>query len=522
MFYPEASLKSLLRCPFCKQNATSPPRVLKCGNTICEPCLKSFVENKDLESINCPLCGDLHELQRIFGRDALQNFPVNRLLARLLELQPVKVHKSDDFGDWERELSDLDLAIKDFGDSQNQRKLQVCEYDDFLRQETIISEESAQQDLQVAFDQFSNDKDALNAEELAAIDDKLVKIEGEVELFGLVKSDDQRSSVHTYERAISKMFMLYESIKGLEKLFDTDADQSEFETLVFGMKQDVLGNLKLRPFISNHMLDLASCQNALPETKKITLPDRERKIWATNVLPNDKMVILQDPGLLMVATVDSDVKVTIGQTFNFPRHLPASASAILASSSRDVFVILSNGLKTRVVRLDHNLSQLLASDPNMLPNYPVLVRSNDLDSQCLCLLGHKSPFVTILDSNLEIVSIWDTVGLTESDMTNLTAAAIKDGVLYVLLRFRQVLVKYSLTGQHLATYKDEFWKSCENVLVDSMHRLVVIMNKQVAICDRNGIVISKHSIKANNSGMNATISKHGRLTFYDKSSITVL
>lgn len=85
MFYLQGQIKDLLHCQNCGEVYQN-PRVLPCGETICEVCLKKIQSTIDQDHLQytCPLCNSRHT----YPDD--EYFPLNMSLVSLLKEKPME------------------------------------------------------------------------------------------------------------------------------------------------------------------------------------------------------------------------------------------------------------------------------------------------------------------------------------------------------------------------------------------------------------------------------------------------
>jgi Ran-binding protein 1 len=105
MFYQEAEIGDLLKCPKCKEKFTD-PRFLTCGQTMCSNCIDELFD-KQSNSIKCSLCNQIHQIP--IGMDG---FVSNKLILQLLGVQPKEVYRSKLVEELKSRLESLDHKTK--------------------------------------------------------------------------------------------------------------------------------------------------------------------------------------------------------------------------------------------------------------------------------------------------------------------------------------------------------------------------------------------------------------------------
>jgi hypothetical protein len=87
MFYEEAQIADLLKCPKCNKRFDD-ARILPCGQTMCSDCIENL-SNKLSNTMKCSLCQGTHQITK-----ENNGFPVNKLIMQLLDLHPSEVYRS--------------------------------------------------------------------------------------------------------------------------------------------------------------------------------------------------------------------------------------------------------------------------------------------------------------------------------------------------------------------------------------------------------------------------------------------
>lgn len=82
MFYDKDNVDTHLKCENCKKRYDL-PKVLTCGEVICEACLNNLKNVCDANQIKCPYCNDVHTIPK-------NGFPMQKVILSLLKIQPLK------------------------------------------------------------------------------------------------------------------------------------------------------------------------------------------------------------------------------------------------------------------------------------------------------------------------------------------------------------------------------------------------------------------------------------------------
>lgn len=90
MFYKEEEIIEELHCPKCRRRF-SDPRIIPCGQTYCQMCIRDLVEayeDKKRDTFKCPSCASKHPIPPETG------FPPNLVAVRLLKKSSNEVYRS--------------------------------------------------------------------------------------------------------------------------------------------------------------------------------------------------------------------------------------------------------------------------------------------------------------------------------------------------------------------------------------------------------------------------------------------
>ncbi len=91
MFYDQSQIDSNLCCQACRSKFET-PRILPCGETVCEKCTDKIVETAKKSKYTCLICSQPHEIPK-----GQKSFPVNRQLLNIINQKPYEVLQSDLF-----------------------------------------------------------------------------------------------------------------------------------------------------------------------------------------------------------------------------------------------------------------------------------------------------------------------------------------------------------------------------------------------------------------------------------------
>jgi hypothetical protein len=86
MFYKEEDISNELICPKCK-NRFEDPRILPCGNSLCQSCILDEIDNENKTMKKCYCCQEKHLLPKE------GEFIQNRFILKQLEKKPIKIDR---------------------------------------------------------------------------------------------------------------------------------------------------------------------------------------------------------------------------------------------------------------------------------------------------------------------------------------------------------------------------------------------------------------------------------------------
>lgn len=121
MFYTDDELKDLVTCPRC-DNRFSDPRILPCGNTICNDCIDS-----NDGCFACIICNSNHQIPN-------DGFIKNENTSKLLKKRPSEIYRGRKVEELNSLLNKLKSELKSLKDGMNDQEHKVSE-----RLDSVIS-----------------------------------------------------------------------------------------------------------------------------------------------------------------------------------------------------------------------------------------------------------------------------------------------------------------------------------------------------------------------------------------------
>ena len=88
-FYKASIIRDYLICPCCDQRFLNPIN-LHCSHNICLNCFKSLNKEYPIDKLVCPVCQTENQVPKT-------GFPINTMIANLLELEPVEIRRGKNF-----------------------------------------------------------------------------------------------------------------------------------------------------------------------------------------------------------------------------------------------------------------------------------------------------------------------------------------------------------------------------------------------------------------------------------------
>jgi hypothetical protein len=131
MFYQISDLEEHLKCPKCNEKFDL-PRILPCGKSVCETCLKELT---DANKIKCPLCTRDHLVPD-------DGFIINEFILRTNELKAKKVYRCASYDEFDRILLTIERDIKEIEAKYQLPQLQIREHCKLVRNQIDIATET--------------------------------------------------------------------------------------------------------------------------------------------------------------------------------------------------------------------------------------------------------------------------------------------------------------------------------------------------------------------------------------------
>ena len=147
MFYQAKEINDLIICSCCK-GTFDDPRVLQCGNSLCNNCI-NYLLNREQSGFNCSMCKSFHEIP-------LNGFIKNNELAKLSKLKPNEVSRSGIACHCKAMLKQIDDKAKQLGNDLAIGKNKIAEYCDFIRNDINLAAESWHQYIENYHEEFTN------------------------------------------------------------------------------------------------------------------------------------------------------------------------------------------------------------------------------------------------------------------------------------------------------------------------------------------------------------------------------
>ena len=122
--FKDEDLSELITCPSCHAKFGD-PRILECGETICNNCTVTMFD-KEKQGIQCKYCHGFHAMK-------LENVAQNKFLSRLIKKQPSELTRGEMAKDLSFQLRAIYNRTKEFEKERYQDKEKIKEYCDFIR-----------------------------------------------------------------------------------------------------------------------------------------------------------------------------------------------------------------------------------------------------------------------------------------------------------------------------------------------------------------------------------------------------
>jgi hypothetical protein len=130
MYFAREIFEKKFNCFNCHQRFII-PKLLPCGQTICETCLNKQL-SKSSTCINCPSCFKVHEFET---KTTTDSFPTQKILYEMLKLKPLKVHRGVLHNKLVKIISEIEYIIKNFQSELNNIDSKIKQHCQFLRNE---------------------------------------------------------------------------------------------------------------------------------------------------------------------------------------------------------------------------------------------------------------------------------------------------------------------------------------------------------------------------------------------------
>jgi hypothetical protein len=134
MYFDQSEIKNELKCPKCDEQYDF-PRMLPCGETICETCCKKIKIKYD--EFYCPLCKDNHDMPKN------GSFPLNKIILNLLNKIPKKIYPGELTEKYDLKLKELKYKTNEFEMIENNAADKVDGYYSDLKNEIQLATELA-------------------------------------------------------------------------------------------------------------------------------------------------------------------------------------------------------------------------------------------------------------------------------------------------------------------------------------------------------------------------------------------
>jgi hypothetical protein len=162
MFFQETQINDLTKCQKC-QETFNDPRLLPCGETICLSCVQPTMttSNEDNKQwlAECPFCSKKH-----FVLENEDNFPPNRMAARLIKKKPQPVIRSKDEETLRERLTKIEELISQFEQGPEYRVENIAEYCQSLRNQVDKRVEELKHEIDLEGQRYRERIDAFEAD----------------------------------------------------------------------------------------------------------------------------------------------------------------------------------------------------------------------------------------------------------------------------------------------------------------------------------------------------------------------
>jgi hypothetical protein len=200
-------------CALCN-NRLNDPRVLQCGDTLCNDCIKNILKNNP-ESFECPICNKLN----ICDISKAQEFPKNKLIVELMVKNSKKFYTDEYSTLLNKHINDIFERIKDFKKQVKLIKGRNQDYYDFsYRSNKAINSiiKSIQSSTnKLLYEQLDEFKNVIHADKIDSFKANIRKCLNELNTFqekwnGLAKDMPQQNEFVEASNNINESLCVFE------------------------------------------------------------------------------------------------------------------------------------------------------------------------------------------------------------------------------------------------------------------------------------------------------------------------
>ena len=197
-------------CAICN-NKLHDPRVLQCGDTLCNDCIKNLLKNNP-ESFECPVCNKLIIIET-------REFPKNKLVVELMRKNSKKFFTDEFSSMLNKQLNDIFERVKDLKKQVKLAKSRTLDYYDFSNRSSKIIN-SIVKTIECSTSKLLNDelnefKNVINAEQVDTFKINLQKCLDEINNFQakwneICKDMPEQSKIVEASNDINESLCLFE------------------------------------------------------------------------------------------------------------------------------------------------------------------------------------------------------------------------------------------------------------------------------------------------------------------------
>jgi hypothetical protein len=393
MFFQQKEIDTILNCLNCHERFDK-PKLLPCGESICETCLKNILQNNNSNKLKCPFCNNIHEIPE----DG--EFPTQKLLVEILNMKPTKIFRGNLYEITDKLLDDNELLIQNFFKDLNNHEKKIRTHCQYLRHEIGQEKTCLLQEVELY------EQKCLNSLENKSIqkDHVLSLYTNSVQKLSLWKDELNRPVIED-----TCLKFIYESAKQLEHVLLNS--KSFFDSLLFlGQLLVYLPSpnghvLKYNEFSYSDILNIERLNNSYQASTidynhicRNLYNQAFEGIWLS-LFTNDCLAIcfqIYDVSLaqnrILMKLMDNN-----GQLLKENNDYVNSEVVTMTTWNKYVVLAVRSNL-TRKCQL--NLNDFLVSNvkATMLDYEPMLIHC----TECfIYVLSNKAPFVRVHDWNLE-------------------------------------------------------------------------------------------------------------------------